>query len=149
MKYTVKIDNHFFNVIISDLDSVPIIASVDGVNVEVWPDDVIIGNSTEVIRSNTKIASEKDELHSGNAPKQCSEMNSRLNNLIIAPIPGVVLSILVKAGDDVELGQELCILEAMKMRNAIRSPRVGKIKEVHIMPGQPVNHGDHLMEFSN
>jgi glutaconyl-CoA/methylmalonyl-CoA decarboxylase subunit gamma len=149
MKYTVKIEDQFFNVIIKDLDNYPIIACVDGVDIEIWPDDISKVNSTNDTRSLQKDAGKKDEIFLDDSPNQCSEMNSSVNNMVIAPIPGVVLSILVKAGDDVELGQELCILEAMKMRNAIRSPRVGKIKELHIMPGQPVNHGDYLIEFSD
>ena len=52
-----------------------------------------------------------------------------------APMPGLVLKVLVKAGDEVAEGQELIVLEAMKMENAIKSPQAGIIDQVSV-----VNH---------
>jgi biotin carboxyl carrier protein len=66
---------------------------------------------------------------------------------VLAPIPGVILTILVKEGDDVAYGQDLCIIEAMKMRNAIKAARTGRIAAVRVAPGQTVNHHDVLMEY--
>jgi biotin carboxyl carrier protein len=65
-----------------------------------------------------------------------------------APIPGVVVAVKVHVGDMVSVGQELLILEAMKMRNTIRSPRDGQIAVVHVANGQTVNHNDPLIEFA-
>ena len=57
---------------------------------------------------------------------------------IKAPIPGLVVKILVAEGDVVEVNQPLLVLEAMKMENEIRSPRACTIKKVEIAPGQRV-----------
>jgi biotin carboxyl carrier protein len=64
-----------------------------------------------------------------------------------APMPGVILEIGVAAGDRVEHGQAIAVLEAMKMKNNIRSPRAGTIAEVCVAVGQAVGHGDPIVRF--
>jgi biotin carboxyl carrier protein len=63
---------------------------------------------------------------------------------IVAPMPGKVVRLLVKAGDRVEAGQGLLVVEAMKMQNEIRSPKSGVVERVFAKEGQPVNAGDIL-----
>lgn len=55
-----------------------------------------------------------------------------------APIPGLVVQVLVSPGDAVEDGQPLLLLEAMKMENEIRAPRAGVIKKIEVEAGQRV-----------
>ncbi|MCB0047902.1 MAG: biotin/lipoyl-binding protein [Caldilineaceae bacterium] len=57
---------------------------------------------------------------------------------IRAPIPGLVVQVLVEEGDEVEENQSLLILEAMKMENDIRSPRACTIKKINVAAGQRV-----------
>lgn len=57
---------------------------------------------------------------------------------ITAPIPGLVVKVLIAAGEAVEEGQPLVILEAMKMENEIRSTRAGTAKSIAATPGQRV-----------
>ena len=64
-----------------------------------------------------------------------------------APMPGNILDIAVKPGDRVIHKQLLCNLEAMKMKNALRSPREGTIATVHVYEGQTVVYGDLLFTF--
>jgi len=64
-----------------------------------------------------------------------------------APMPGVILEIAVKAGDAVVRGQEIAVLEAMKMQNSIKSPRGGTIAEVCVAAGQAVGHGDPIVRY--
>ncbi|TAK10713.1 MAG: biotin/lipoyl-binding protein [Anaerolineae bacterium] len=66
-----------------------------------------------------------------------------------APMPGDITQLLVKAGDDVTAGQELLVLEAMKMKNIIRSPRPGKVASIEVAAGQSVNHGDVLIRYED
>lgn len=66
---------------------------------------------------------------------------------LTAPMPGVIQSVEVKAGEAVKHGQTVVILEAMKMKNAIRSPRDGVVAEVCVQPGQQVGYGDVLVKF--
>ena len=63
---------------------------------------------------------------------------------IVAPMPGKVVRVLVKAGDKVEAGQGLFVVEAMKMQNEIRSPKSGVIERLQVREGQPVNAGEVL-----
>jgi biotin carboxyl carrier protein len=67
---------------------------------------------------------------------------------IEAPMPGTILDIRVKVGDSVERGDELCVLEAMKMRNSIKSTRAGQIAEVLVANGAKVAYGDPLVRFA-
>lgn len=62
-----------------------------------------------------------------------------------APLPGTVVSIGVSAGERVTHGQELCVLEAMKMNNPIRANQPGVIHKILVTVGQQVQHGALLM----
>ena len=64
-----------------------------------------------------------------------------------APMPGVILEVSVAPGDTVERGQAIAVLEAMKMKNSIKSPRAGTIAEVCVAVGQAVGHGDAIVRF--
>jgi biotin carboxyl carrier protein len=63
---------------------------------------------------------------------------------VMSPMPGKVIRLLVHAGDDVEAGQGLVVVEAMKMQNEIRSPKKGKVERVLVSEGQNVNAGEAL-----
>jgi biotin carboxyl carrier protein len=67
---------------------------------------------------------------------------------IVAPMPGKVIRLLVKTGDEVEAGQGLVVVEAMKMQNEIRSPKKGKVERLQAKEGQLVNAGDVLCVVS-
>jgi biotin carboxyl carrier protein len=64
---------------------------------------------------------------------------------ITAPLPGKVLSVAVKTGESVHKGDELCVIEAMKMGNSIRAQRDGSVREVLVVPGQSVTFGASLL----
>ncbi len=64
-----------------------------------------------------------------------------------APMPGLVLSIDIQAGQEVVQGDPLMILEAMKMENVIKSPGVGKIKKIVATVGKAVDKGEVLIEL--
>ncbi len=64
-----------------------------------------------------------------------------------APMPGLVLGIQIKAGDQVKKGDTLLVLEAMKMENMIKSPIDGVIKTLSVVSGDAVDKGQILVEF--
>jgi excisionase family DNA binding protein len=66
---------------------------------------------------------------------------------IRAPMPGVVLAVLVAAGDQIEAHDVLLVLEAMKMENAVAAPAEGEVARVLVRPGQAVQRGDVLVEL--
>jgi biotin carboxyl carrier protein len=63
---------------------------------------------------------------------------------VVAPMPGKVIRVLVGAGEKVEAGQGLLVVEAMKMQNEIRSPKSGTVERVVVAEGQAVNAGEVL-----
>jgi len=67
----------------------------------------------------------------------------------LSPMPGNVVSVAVQAGDVVAEGQELAIIEAMKMQNVLHAEKVGKVKAVHVKPGQSVEGQQILIEFED
>jgi len=68
-------------------------------------------------------------------------------NVVSAPMPGKILRILVKEGEQVKTGQGLLVLEAMKMENEIPSPKDGIIKSILIKEGDTVDTGQALIEL--
>lgn len=64
-----------------------------------------------------------------------------------APMPGLVLDVLVSVGQPVEMGDKILVLEAMKMENAIKSPTAGTIASIHVTKGQAVDKNYVLIRF--
>jgi biotin carboxyl carrier protein len=67
---------------------------------------------------------------------------------IIAPMPGKVLKVLVRAGDLVAAGQPLVVIEAMKMETMLAAESAAIVKQVRVEEGQTVDHGAVLIELS-
>jgi biotin carboxyl carrier protein len=63
-------------------------------------------------------------------------------------MPGLVLNIVKAAGEKVERGETVAVLEAMKMENDLATPHGGTVKEVLVSKGQTVNQGDVLVVIS-
>lgn len=66
---------------------------------------------------------------------------------VYAPMPGKILGVSVKPGERIELGQVVCVLEAMKMENEIPSTVEGKVRSVNVKVGVSVASGDALLEI--
>jgi glutaconyl-CoA/methylmalonyl-CoA decarboxylase subunit gamma len=79
------------------------------------------------------------------APPPRAQVSS--DKMVTAPMPGIILSILVKEGDAVNAGDALLVLEAMKMENEIHAPLSGTIRKIHVREGAEVRAGSELIEF--
>lgn len=66
---------------------------------------------------------------------------------ILSPMQGQIVSLDVKVGDEVEEGQDVCVIESMKMQNNISTEAKGKIKAVHIKAGAIVERDEMLIEI--
>jgi len=69
------------------------------------------------------------------------------SKMLLCPMPGVVTAIAVKAGDEVQEGQALATVEAMKMENVLRAERHGVVKKVAVEPGASLAVDELIMEF--
>lgn len=69
------------------------------------------------------------------------------SDFVMSPMPGTLISFKINEGDQVESGQELCIVEAMKMQNIVRSPRAGVISKFNVEQGSAMATDAIIMEF--
>ena len=77
--------------------------------------------------------------------KTASPLAPKGTGNIKSPLPGVILNILVREGDQVKIGQKLMVLEAMKMENNIDADRAGVVKQIFVQQGATVMEGDNLI----
>ena len=73
--------------------------------------------------------------------------NNTVNNSVKSPMPGTILGVKVSVGDTVKVGDQLLVLESMKMENMINSPIDGTISKILISEGDSVQHGQELIIF--
>ncbi|XP_071598608.1 propionyl-CoA carboxylase alpha chain, mitochondrial isoform X2 [Heliangelus exortis] len=88
----------------------------------------------------TKVAAELSKY----MPEKAAEDTS---SILRSPMPGAVVAVSVKPGDTVAEGQEICVIEAMKMQNSMIAAKTGKVKAVHCKAGDTVGEGDLLVEL--
>ncbi|MCL4813202.1 MAG: acetyl-CoA carboxylase biotin carboxyl carrier protein subunit [Vicinamibacteraceae bacterium] len=67
---------------------------------------------------------------------------------IVAPMPGLVLSIAAREGDAVAAGQTLLVMEAMKMENALIAPYAGTVSKIYVREGDSIAEGDLLIDVA-
>ncbi len=147
MKYTVKLEGRSFSVEVGDLVGRPIHVLVDGEPFEVWPESPTAEAAEAAPVGDTR------RLAAPPAPASVSAAAAAAPgaagaDAVLAPIPGVIVSIAVQPGDTVATGQELCVLEAMKMKSPIRAPRAGVVGAVRVIVGQQVKHKEALVDYA-
>jgi len=164
-KFSITIDGYTFDV---DLESLPgdpsqALVRINGQLIQValpdrgraandmgWfivddrPYEVMIDPEMKWVRSNLGISSL--EIQDLDMPQRRLPTG---DGRIKAPIPGTISQVMVAIGDEVEAGQALLVLEAMKMENEIRAPRAGVVKLLNVNPGQRVTLNDLLAEIED
>lgn len=142
MKIKVVIDNQNYTVEIEDIHARPVIATVQGERFEVWPEST--QEHTPPAKTPVIATPEAEAVTSAfTAPTSSSGGRE-----VLSPLPGVIVAILVKPGEAVTRGQELCTLEAMKMKNAIRSNKDGTVASIEVQVGDQVGHGQVLITYA-
>lgn len=152
--FRIRVSGHTYQVEVDDTGKSPLQVSVNGrpfsVDVE-WlgaPSEATV--RPEVMPTNTPPASGAATVRPLPQPPtpRVSEAERNTATTVDAPMPGVILEVRVKPGASVSRGDELCVLEAMKMRNSILAPRAGEIGEVFVAAGAKVAYGDPLLSFA-
>ena len=71
-----------------------------------------------------------------------------LSKFLLSPMPGLLVQISVKEGQDIKAGQELAVVEAMKMENLLRAERDGKVAKLHARAGDSLSVDQVIVEFA-
>ncbi len=127
--------------------------TVNGVSYEVDVEEVGQGGAPQAVTQAAPQAAPQPVAKPA-APKQAAPKKEEApaapagSEIIEAPMPGNIWKVLVKAGDQVEEGQALVILEAMKMENEIGAPAAGTVAKVHVEEGASVDSGDVLVSLN-
>lgn len=146
----VKIGERWYTVEVSDLDEFPIQAVVDGELVEVE-----MGDMPAVMSPQTDVAdmavqpSESSQPASAPTPQRAARpaASAEPSRSFKTPMPGVIVSVAVKVGDQVVTGDPICILEAMKMQQTLRADWSGIVQEVHVIAGDQVVDGQAIADL--
>ncbi|NWG07019.1 MAG: biotin/lipoyl-binding protein [Chloroflexi bacterium] len=148
MKYTVKIADKRYEVEIDNIYARPVVVHVDGERFEVMPEN---GIRLDEKKESVETSPVMEKSISGAKPLPAASPTSNPSpsgKTLTSPLPGTVTEIFVKKGDKVEAGQVILIIEAMKMKNSIRSVRTGVVAGVLVSAGQTVAHKQALVEFA-
>jgi biotin carboxyl carrier protein len=146
MKYKITVSDKTYEVEIEDINKRPVIAFVDGDRFEVMPE-----HADQIETKNVAARTTGSKAFNPNpAPAAATSPNLALSgNTQTAPLPGTVIEVFVKAGEKVEAGQVILIIEAMKMKNSIRSVYSGTVSDVFVSTGQSVAHKQALIKFAD
>src|SRR5690242_15399772 len=118
MKYKITINEKTYEVEVENINARPVIAYVDGQRFEVMPGEADPAETGK----DANIKMEKGSVDLNSVKVAASSSNPEVPGRVLpAPLPGTVVEVFVKAGDRVESGRVLLVIEAMKMKNSIRS----------------------------
>ena len=137
----VIVNGQALTVTVPDLDAT--IEQMEWIIVDRRPHEIVIDPDLHWLRD-----------HSGIHFMEVRDLEARVarpvsrDGRIKAPIPGLIKTVLAAVGDQVEAGQPLFILEAMKMENEIHAPKSGVIGQIRVKPGQDVTLHEVLAEIS-
>ncbi|HND49539.1 MAG TPA: biotin/lipoyl-binding protein [Anaerolineales bacterium] len=143
MKYKLNVNSQTYEVEIENINARPVVVTVDGQRFEVMPESSTQAQTKNEAVSNIEVKP--------TMPSPLGVANSSVSgsSSLHAPLPGTVVEVFVKAGDSVEAGQVILVIEAMKMKNSIRTTRSGTIANVLVNQGQSVAHKQTLVEFTS
>tara|TARA_A100001037_G_scaffold92139_1_gene83529 strand:- start:273 stop:692 length:420 start_codon:yes stop_codon:yes gene_type:complete len=136
-KLRVRIESQWYLVEVGDLGN-------DDVEVIIDDQKFSVNLKKDVTSELTSSVSELPPNHIGTS----SDTKSNSNKSFKTPMPGSVIDILVKVGDKIVEGQEICILESMKMQQTLKSDFEGIITEILVSSGDQVLDGEELIKYS-
>ena len=136
----VKVNDRWYTVEAVDVDSEPAVVLVDGERVEV-------SLSQPLVQADAPPpAAALPAQPAGPAPPRKAAPSAG-GRAFTSPMPGIVLSVAVSVGDQVTTGDDICVLEAMKMQQTLKADWSGVVSAVHVIAGQQVRDGDAIVEL--
>lgn len=144
-RYKFSINGSRFDVNIKSLSSNTAVVNCNGQDYEVD----ILNTEKEKVSPKLKTTEEKEQVTQVSPTPAKSKKKSAGSKSIKAPIPGVIIKILVNKGDQVESGKVVAVMEAMKMENDILSTGDGKIKSIDVKEGDSILEGGVIMELED
>ena len=138
----IKVGDNWYNVEIGELTQSPVEVTVEGETFLVEVESLPSQPPARPRRGRTQSARIVAPPPSSRGPSDGSS-----DNIIASPLSGRVISILVRPGDQVSAGQEVCVVEAMKMEQSIRAHRDGIVKEIAVQPMDTVRTNDPMIEL--
>ena len=135
-RYSVRIKNKEKEVLLERREGNCITFQVEGVSYEVQVDPVL--NLTAQRGSAPLVLS---------PPIVQQHRSSSRPGDVCAPMPGIIVNVLVKEGAQVKIGENLVVIEAMKMENNIPSPTAGKVTKILVEKGKEVGNGELLLKI--
>ncbi|MCY4416457.1 MAG: acetyl-CoA carboxylase biotin carboxyl carrier protein subunit [Chloroflexi bacterium] len=138
----VRIGEQWFTVEVGDLTQSPVQVTVDGETFEVEVESDAAPTPPRRGRPAGGLV-----VPDAPASPQSGPAAAVDDDILRSPMPGRVMSILVRPGDAVSTGDEVCVVEAMKMEQSILAHRDGVVKTVFVQPLDSVNANDPLVEL--
>lgn len=137
-KFKITIDGHDYDVSVNETDHNKANVEVNGIAYDVRYE----AKNTVVPPVMRKASTPAAQQVHVTPPAAASSAKS-----VKAPLPGTVMTINVKVGDNVKRGDTLIVMEAMKMENNIMSNMDGQVKAIYVSPGQTVSQDDKLIDL--
>jgi biotin carboxyl carrier protein len=135
-KFRFKIRGNKYEAIINNYENSIVDIDINGTNYKVEIEQEVAKVKTpKLVRAKVPVKAED------------AAIKSKAGNLVKAPLPGTIMKINFKIGDEVKAGDTLLIMEAMKMENNIQAEASGKVKSVMVSVGENVLQDDILMEL--
>ena len=138
-KLRIKVRDRWYNVEVGDLHATPVQVLVDGFPVEVSIEGPADNGAPD--------SPEESPVVMPATPEHPRARPAAAARVFRCPMPGLVVSVSVRVGDQVVTGDEVCVLEAMKMHQTLRADWSGVVGAVHVEPGQQVLDGDPIIEL--
>ena len=147
-RYQITLDGQVFEVLLlSDPLQEQVQVEVDGISFTAEVEDLPAGPEPDTGPAESAAPSASGETPAA-TPAPGARAAPSAGNSVSAPLPGVIKSVSVREGQQVSSGDELLVIEAMKMDNVIRASRDGTVETVYASEGHQVAYGERLLEYA-
>lgn len=137
-QYRFKINGNQYNVDINSVEGNIASVSVNGTSYQVELEDAPAAPVQAVPVQTSVITPAVAPAQAAPAPKPAA---SGVGKPVTSPLPGVIIAVKVNVGDSVKAGQEVAVLEAMKMENSIEAVQDGTVTAIHVAKGDSILEG--------